>query len=160
MARASIEDPLKVFRFTANITNFARSSFSEISGIDMSITVERYREGGFNETAQKSAGQAEFPDVTFTRGQIFSVQRGDGSDLDMINWMNMIYQVTTIGNAINYRQDITVSQYSANNTLAREWTLVEAWPCGFKPLTELKGMGNENSYESMKIAHEGWYPTI
>jgi phage tail-like protein len=158
MARAAVEDPLKAFRYRAVVTGFVRAGFSEINGIDRTTEEAKYREGGYNETVRKSAGLTDFPDITLKRGQLVGAQVG--GDFDMVNWASLVFDVASVGNAANYRIDITVQQYSATNTLARAWTIYECWPKGFKPLSDLKGEGNENSFEELKLANEGWELTF
>lgn len=154
MARASVEDPLKVFRFRVIVDGFVRAGFSEVAGFDRTTEEAKYREGGFNETVQKSAGLTEFPDITMRRGQIVGSSRG--GDDDFINWAASVFDVASAGNATNYRKDLDIEQYSATNVRARVWRVYNCWPRGFKPTSDMKADGNDNSIEELKVANEGW----
>lgn len=158
MARASIEDPLKVFRYAVVVDGFVRAGFSECMGLDRTTEVAKYREGGFNETVQKSAGLTDFPDITLKRGQIIGSSRG--GDADFLNWATQVFDVAAAGNAENYRKDLDIQQFNAQNVLARVWTVYNCFPVGFKPMGDLKGDGNDNSVEELKIANEGWEATL
>ena len=154
MARASVEDPLKVFRFRVIVDGFIRAGFSEVSGFDRTTEEAKYREGGFNETVQKSAGLTDFPDITMRRGQIVGSSRG--GDDDFINWASQVFDVASAGNATNYRKDLDIEQYSSTNVRARVWRVYNCWPKGFKPASDFKADGNDNSVEELKVANEGW----
>ena len=154
MARASIEDPLKVFRFRIVVDGFVRAGFSECTGFERDTEEAAYREGAFNETKQKSAGLTNFGDITLKRGQIVGSQRG--GDDDFITWAQQVFDVAAAGNAANYRKDLDIEQYSASNIRVRVWRVYESWPKKFKPMSDLKADASENSYEELTIANEGW----
>lgn len=154
MARASIEDPLKVFRFRIVVDGFVRAGFSECSGFEQDTDEAKYREGAFNETEQKSAGLSHFGDITLKRGQLVGTQRG--GDDDFITWSQQVFDVAAGGNAANYRKDLDVEQYSATNIRVRVWRVYETWPKKFKPMSDLKADASENSYEDIVLVNEGW----
>lgn len=154
MARASVEDPIKVFRYRVVVDGFVRAGFSECSGLESDTEVAEYREGGFNETKQKSAGLTSFGDITLKRGQIIGSQRG--GDDDFITWYSQIFDVAAAGNAANYRKDLDIEQYSASNVRVRVWRVYEAWPKKFKPFSDLKAEASENSLEDIIIVNEGF----
>jgi len=154
MARASVEDPLKVFRFRVLIDNVARAGFSEVNGLKKQTEKSEYREGGMNETKQKSAGLTTYPDVTLVRGQILGSTRG--GDTDLIDWAKEVHQVAVQGNAANYRREVTIEQYTSVNTRACYWTLTECWVCESVPMSDLKAVSSDNSYETVTLCHEGY----
>lgn len=154
MARASIEDPLKVFRFRIVIDGFVRAGFSEVSGFESTTEKASYREGGDNTTKQISAGLTSFGDLTMRRGQIVGSKRG--GDNDFLDWYNQVFDVAATGSAENYRKDFDVEQYSGSNVRARAWRVYEAWPFKLKPFSDLKADASENSLEDIGVVHEGW----
>lgn len=154
MARASVEDPIKVFRYQIEIDEFVRAGFSEMSALVKETDVVEYREGGQNETPQKSAGLTKFPDLTFKRGQIFGSLRG--GDNDFYNWAQDVHDVAAGGNAANYRRDIEVVQYNSSNIEVRRWRLSQCWPRSFKASSDLVGLTSENSIEELIITYEGF----
>ena len=154
MARASIEDPIKVFRFRVVVDGFVRAGFTEVTGFERDTEEAKYREGGFNETVQKSAGLTSFGDITLRRGQIIGSSRG--GDDDFLIWASDVFDVASAGNAANYRKDLDIEQYSAQNLRVRIWRTYNCFPKKFKPFTDLKGDGSDNSVEEMVLANEGW----
>jgi phage tail-like protein len=127
-------------------------------GLTRTTEEAKYREGGMNETVQKSAGLTEFPDITLKRGQI--IGSSQGGDDDFLNWATQVFDVSAAGNATNYRQDIDIQQYSAQNVLARVWTVYNTWPKEYKPMSDQKGDSNDNNFEELKLANEGWDETL
>lgn len=156
MARGSLEDPLKDFRYRVKVDNFVRAGFTEVTGLDRETEVVKYREGGFNETPQNSAGLTTFPILTLKRGLIVGSSRG--GDDDFLNWSQQVFDVASAGNAINYRRDLDIELYNATNVRARVFRVYNSWPAGFKPFGDLKGQGNDNLIEELRLSHEGWEP--
>lgn len=154
MARSANEDPLKGFRFRIVIDGVARAAFSECSQLERSTEKVKYREGGQNETPEVSAGLTEYGDITLKRGQIVGSQRG--GDDDFVDWCNQVNDVASQGNALNYRRDFDIEQYSATNVRVRVWRVINTWPTVFKPFGQLKGDASENSIEEITLANEGW----
>lgn len=152
MARAAIQDPIKVFRFTVSVDGFIRAGFAELTGIDRTTEVVNYREGGDNTTVLKSAGLTTFPDITLRRGQILN---GNGEN-DFYQWATTVFNVATNGGAANYRKTLEITQVSHTGFPVRRWRIVEAFVVGYKPFSDLNGQTNENSMEELRLAHEGW----
>lgn len=153
MARASVDDPIKVFRFKVYVEDFVRAGFSELSGVDRTVEVVNYREGGMNDTVQKSPGLTTFPDITLRRGQIFGNSGGTG---DFYVWMSQVFTLSGNGNAGVFRKTIEIVQVNHANAEVARWRIVNAFPVGYKPFSDLNGQTNENSVEELRIAHEGW----
>lgn len=154
MARSSIEDPLKVFRFRVECDGVVRAGFSEVDGLSRETDVAEYREGGQNETPQKSAGLSKFPDVTLRRGQIIGSTRG--GDDDFLEWAQDVHDVAVGGNALQYRRDLDIIQYNSLNVEVRRWRISNAFPRVYTPFTSLNGTSSDNSFETVVLAHEGF----
>lgn len=157
MARAAIEDPIKNFRFRLIVNGFVRAGFSEVSGLERDTDVAEYREGGFNETPQKSAGLTKYADITMKRGLIIGSSRG-GED-DFIEWASQVHQLSTNGNATNYRKDLSIVQYDATNQPVRKWAVRNAFPKRFKAMSDMNATNNDNSIEELTLVHEGFEKT-
>ena len=153
MARAAIQDPMKVFRFRVVIDGFVRFGFSEASGLSKETAVVEYREGGMNETPQKSAGLTTYGDITLKRGQYDPSLPGAN---DFLNWVNQVHRVAVMGNAEQYRKDIEIEQYNAVNQRVRSWKVSHAWPKSHKAFGDLNATSNDNSLEELVLAHEGF----
>ena len=154
MGRASVEDPLKVFRYRVEIDGVARAGFTEVNGLERETDVAEYREGGMPETPQKSAGISKFPDITLKRGQIVGSSRG--GDDDLINWSDEVHDVAAGGNGENYRRDLDIIQFNSLNVEVRRWRVFNAWPRRSKPMSDLNGTSSDNSFEEVVLCHEGY----
>jgi len=154
MARASIEDPLKVFRFRIFVDKFVRAGATRVTGLNLTTEVIGYREGGDNDIKKKSAGLTESDDIVFSRGQI--VGSVEGGDTDYEDWSKEVFDVAAGGNAANYRKDFDLKMYNAQNVAARTFRVYNAFPKGYKPMSDLDAEKSENSFETLTLANEGW----
>lgn len=153
MTRSANEDPIKGYRFRVEIDGFVRAGFSSATGLSKDMAVVEYREGGMNETPQKSLGLASFPDVTLSRGQIVL----SPGEFDMLDWDAQTFDLGVLGHPGEYRRDLDYIQYSNFGAEIRRWRVVNAIIKGMKPMGDLNGQASENSMESITLAHEGYY---
>jgi len=153
--RASTQDPLKVFNYAVEIDGFKRLGFAEVTGLKANTEVVEYREGGMNESVRKSAGLSSYDNITFKRGQIIDPNE-EGED-DFYDWYLQVQSVRTQGyNDPDYRRNITVVQFNRDGTVARRWNIVNAWPCGYVPFSDLNGTESSDSMEEIEVCHEGF----
>lgn len=154
MTRSVNEDPIKTYRYRIEIDGFERAGFSSATGLSKDYAVVEYREGGMNETPQKSLGLASFADVTLTRGQIVL----SPGEFDMLDWDAQTFDLGILGHPGEYRRDLDYVQYSNLGVEIRRWRVINACIKGMKPMGDLSGQASENSMESITLAHEGYYP--
>lgn len=121
MARPSITDPLRNFKFQVQIypggaglaahtgPAITTMGFAVVSGISVTNETILYREGGMNTHPHKMVGQSDFSPVTFSKG-VFADEKA------LYNWQTFIHswsQGGTGGGSSNtdndYRADIVVS---------------------------------------------------
>lgn len=154
--RAATEDPLKAFRFRIEIDGVTRAGFTECTGLSRETEIAEYREGGMNDTPQKSAGLSRYPNIVLKRGQI--IGSAQGGDDDFLIWAQDVHDVSAGGNTMNYRRNLDIVQYDALNQEVRRWPVYEAWPCKLIPFGDLNAMSSENLVETLELAHEGFSP--
>lgn len=126
MARTTLTDPLRNFKFRVNIQPIGGSGlenivgtgtdsgfkvgFSVVSGISVQNEMIAYREGGMNTHPHKMVGQSDYGPVTFTRG-VFAQQDA------LWNWQQFLHQWSGGGLSDNeqtnndYRCNISVAIY-------------------------------------------------
>lgn len=154
-SRSSLQDPLKVFRFTVEVEGFARYGFMSANGLEATTEVAEYAEGGANETNRKSAGRTSYGNIVLSRGQIIDPD-GQG-DEDFYTWFLQVFSVKTEGFADSqYRRSMSIVQYNRDGTEARRWILRECWPCRYKATSDFNATGSDDSIEEIEICHEGW----
>ena len=61
MAGGHRQDPYLTFNFQVEIQGLVVGGFSEVSGLQVEIEVEDYREGGLNDYIHKLAGPTRYP---------------------------------------------------------------------------------------------------
>lgn len=159
MARTTLEDPIKVFRFRVLIVGWDQSAgFSECLGLNVENDVVEYREGGMLDTPQKSPGLTKFGDITLRRGQFFS---GSARDSEFIRWAEQASRVTQGlgGTQLIFRQDLVIRQFNNMNQRVVDWFIKNAWPRTYKPFSDFNGNSSENSIEELVLTHEGFTST-
>jgi phage tail-like protein len=62
----------KVLSGISAIANYAVGSFSECTGLEMSMEIHEYKEGGVNDFVHKFATRANFSNITLKRGMGFT----------------------------------------------------------------------------------------
>ncbi|MGA7414103.1 MAG: phage tail protein, partial [Bryobacteraceae bacterium] len=63
------QDPFPGYNFAVEIEGMVHAGFSEVSGLQIEIEVQEYREGGVNEYIHKRAGPAKYPaNLTLKKG--------------------------------------------------------------------------------------------
>ena len=125
MARPSVSDPIRNFKFKVQIVpsgNLANENlmgndsvnlgFSVVSGLTVQNEMIAYREGGMNTHPHKMIGQSDFGPVTFTKGVFFD-------QAQLYRWQQFLHswsqggtndRGSTSGNN-DYRCDIAVAVY-------------------------------------------------
>lgn len=152
MARTSVEDPLKSFRFVIEVDGFARAGFKACSGLERETETTEYREGGDNETAKKSAGLTKHSVITLKRGQIM-----DEGQNDFYNWAQDVHDVASQGGSQrDYRRNVEIVQYERGGLVVIRWRVHEAWVKKFKAMGDLDSLTSEDSIEELTLEHEGF----
>ena len=146
-----------MFRFRVLVDGFVRGGFSEQTGMKRKTAEASYREGGMNDTPQKSAGLTTYDNITLKRGQLIGSTQG--GDDDFVDWAEQVMDVAAAGNATNYRKDVTTQQYAATNTIARTWAIYDCWVSDYEPMSGQNANTSENSFETIVLTNEGWEKT-
>ena len=145
----AIAYPFRVFRYQVSIDGFARASFSEVSGINLSTQAIEYREGNdLRNTPRKIPGLTTFGNVTF--------RWGVSDDMDFLDWINSVAPNNTAGPTGIKRANITISLITDSGAAGPAWTLINAWPVSYSG-PDLSGMGNEIAISSLEVCCEGMW---
>jgi phage tail-like protein len=166
-------DPLRNFKFqvTFRPTGGApaiTSYFMTCSGLSMTIDTIPYREGGFNVTPQKMAGQVDFGPLTFTKGVIVGPPGMQMGGQLMVTWVQMIFLVAqgtgTTSDTSDYKMkcEIAVLDHPVTSATASVKAAIScnrAWPTSLA-YSDLDAGANQLFISQMTLAHEGFTPQI
>jgi phage tail-like protein len=147
--------PLSGFRFTVAFSQAAGpagalvsggvtssiSGFSEISGLDASIEMFDYKEGGRNDYLHKFATRASFGNITFKRGVAVTP--------DLLQWHDEVRQ-----GSFGARRGIMIAHLADDGSPALVWSVHRALPVKYVGPSWNAGSSSV-AIESLEIAHEG-----
>ncbi|MBW7886562.1 MAG: phage tail protein [Caldilineaceae bacterium] len=139
--RSLINDPYLSFKFRVEIKGIEVAGFSEVSGIQVEIETEDYREGGVNEYIHKLAGPARYPTNLV-------LKRGLMSATALWDWQQQIAH----GNITRHNGSIVLMN-SAGEEKWR-WNFKDAYPVKWSG-PDLRGNGTEVALETLELVHRG-----
>jgi phage tail-like protein len=155
MASALRIDPLSVFNFyltlidTSNVIgslvtaalNYTVAGFSECSGLEATVEIFEYKEGGVNDYVHKFPTRASFANLTLKHGVIYLYD-------DLWSWHNDFVQ----GNG--NRKDGLIVLLDESRTPAKVWKFKRGIPMKWVG-PSLNATQSAVAIESLEIAHEG-----
>ena len=140
-SRSPDNDPYLGFRFRVEITGVEVAGFSEVSGLQVEIETEEYREGGRNNYIHKLAGPARHPaNLVLKRG----LMESDA----LWEWQNTIAQGTI------KRESVSVILLNSAGEEQWRWNFQDAYPVKWSG-PDLRGVANEVAIETLELAHRG-----
>lgn len=158
-------DPLRNFKFVVTIQPPTGSpinmGFMSVSGLNMTVDVIAYREGGYNTTTQKLPGQADFSPITFSHG----VMVGAAPD---IAWMRMLFVAIqgsgSTAPGTDFRRTVLVQilDHPVTTTsvpVKAQFKIYNAWPTSIA-WSDLDAGANQLFITQMALAHEGFDYTL
>ncbi len=141
MGRSASEDPFLAFNFLVEMTGLAIGGFSEVTGLQVEVQVEDYREGGVNGFVHKMAGAVNYPsNLVLKRGLM-------GFD-PWWAWSEGVNQ------GVILRQYISVVLLDTGGNEKRRWIFKNAYPVRWSG-PELKADTNAVAFESLELVHQG-----
>lgn len=140
MATGSRVDPFVNFNFLVEIDGIVRGAFSEVTGLDATIDVVEYREGGRNTTPIKLAGMNKYSNITLKWGMT--------TDTELYDW----HRQAVLGNVERRTGSIIVLDRQANEVARRNF--INAWPTKYTA-PSLNAESAEVAVETLEIVHEG-----
>ena len=138
MPTGSRTDPFGNYNFLLEIDGIARARFSEVSGLDTTIEVIEYREGGDLGTI-KLPGRVSYSNI--------SLRWGMTDDTELYEWILAVAQGTT------ERKNGSIILLDRQGNEISRWNFFNAFPASYKA-PDLKASGNEVAIESLDLAHE------
>jgi phage tail-like protein len=157
MANDSRNDPLGVFNFCLTLVdssgvsgalisaaaNYQAAGFSECSGLEATVEVLEYKEGGVNDYTHKLPTRASFGNITLKHGVI-------PIDDDLWSWHNGF----VLGSGT--RRDGLIILMDESRTPAVVWKFARGIPTKWVG-PALNATQSAVAIESLEIAHEGLF---
>jgi phage tail-like protein len=131
----------RAFQFLIEIDGITNARFQEISGLDATIDVVEYREGGDILGTRKFPGQ--------TKHSNLSLKRGYTDDTQLYKW----FEDVMTGRTENIRKHLSVVQIDMAGQEVLRWNLYQAFPVKYTA-PSFNAKGNDMSIETLELAYE------
>jgi phage tail-like protein len=122
------------------ITTATQGGFSECSGLEISLDVEEYREGGNNGTVLRFPSRIKWQNLRFKRGMALSD--------DLWNWHYSFTQGKV------QRRDGLIALQDEEHNPVKVWKFTRGLPVKWTGPT-LNAAQSQVAIEELEIAHEG-----
>jgi phage tail-like protein len=135
-------DPYGSFDFLVELDGIVRASFTEASGLDSTIDVTEYREGGDNETMRKLPAKTKYSNIT--------LKYGSTDDHELYDWHRQWIK----GDPAAKRKNGSIVLLDRTGQERIRWNFVNAWPVKWTG-PSFNAKNNDVSIETLELAHEG-----
>ena len=143
MATGQIQDPYTNFNFLVELDQIVRGAFQQVRGLDSTIDVIEYRQGG-EATTRKLAGRTSYGNIM--------LKWGIATDNEFGEWHRRISQDPS--NLPAERKGGAILLLDSRGTTVARWDFDRAWPTKYLA-PEFNAEGNDVAVESVELAHEG-----
>ncbi len=133
-------DPYLNYNFVVEIDGIQRAAFQEVSGLDSTIEVTEYSEGG-DTTPRKLPGRTTYSNIV--------LKWGISDDTDLYDWHR---RVAESGSEIE-RKDGAIVLQDRRGQEVRRWDFFNAWPTVWNG-PDLNAASSEVAIETLELAHE------
>jgi phage tail-like protein len=132
-------------RFYVEIDSSIKASFTECSGLGVTINKKPIKEGGVNHQQRFCLTDIKFTDV--------KLKRGVTDDTKFWEWISQVLDEKNQDKPIT-RPNVRILVFNQAGETMQTWTLIGAVPIGWKVPT-LQADGNKIAIEELTIAYEG-----
>lgn len=133
-------DPFVSFNFLVEIDGIVRGAFSEVSGLDATIDVVEFREGGRNTSPIKLPGLNKYSNITLKWGMT--------ADDELYQW----HRAAVLGDV--QRRNGSIIVLDRQGSEVARWNFFNGWPTKYTA-PSLSASGAEAAVETVEIVHEG-----
>jgi phage tail-like protein len=139
-------DPFATYKFWVEVEGIVGAEFTECSGLEQTIDVFDYQEGGLNEYSHKLPGKIKFSNIT--------LKQGFATTNYLYNWYKQMKENLSTGDGIKLKK-VTIHFYSsANPKDSMSWTLNDAFPVKWVGPAFKTGEA-AIAVETLEFAHHG-----
>ncbi len=146
---------LRTFRFQVKLresgagnASLGDGAFQECSGLEVSMDIQEYQEGGSNDAVVRQVGRAKYQNITLKRGMFFGGPGGVNRAL--WSWI----QGVVAGERPVTRYDGIVEVMDVGDDVVATWAFDRGLPATLRG-PELNAKTGEIAIEELQIAHEG-----
>ena len=136
----SIDDAYPTCRFYMQIGTETQALFTEVSGLQVEITVQDVEEGGNNDFVHRLPGRAKVGNITLKRGMTRSTE--------LLTWL-----LEVAGGKVT-RKNVTLVMYDTARESVMRWNFRMAYPVKWSG-PQFKATSAEAAVETLELAHEG-----
>ncbi|MEE9591593.1 MAG: phage tail protein [Thermodesulfobacteriota bacterium] len=139
----SRSDPFSAFRFSISLIDSSSQqdgTFSECTGLEATMEVHEYKEGGVNDRVHKFPTRAEFSNITLKKGMRLTDE--------LWKWHYEFVQ------GIGKRKDGKITLKSENGEPVKVWYFKRGLPLKWTG-PDLNATQNALALEALEISHEG-----
>ena len=146
MALTQRNDPYGGYNFKVAVPGIApdgdtvQASFTEVSGLEISVDPIEYRNGNDEKTPRKFSGIRKFTNIT--------LKRGITGDIDFWKWL------LEGANGKEDKREGTITMLDEDRQPVMTWKFKNGWPCKFTG-PGLNAANSEIAMETVEICHEG-----
>jgi phage tail-like protein len=113
----NVNDPYVVFEFCVEIAGIVHAWFQECSGLQATVDVFEYKEGGLNDYSHKLPGRTSYTNITLKRGLTDSTEMWD--------WVSSFISAK---DKSAQTKDVSVVQLDPEGNQLYRWDLGTAFP--------------------------------
>lgn len=133
-------DPYLNFNFHVEIDAIIVGGFSDVSGLEVEMTVEEYEEGGVNTHPHRLPGRFEYPNIVLTRG--------------LTDYGGFWSWIERVRSESVPRKNVSIYLLDAGGTQRWGWEARDAYPVKWSG-PELQADGSAVALETVELAHGG-----
>ena len=139
MANAKRVDPYANYSFLVELDGITRAGFHDVSGLESTINVHPYKEGGAD-------FESKLP-MRVTYANIV-LKWGLADDRELYDW----HRQAELGNVQRKNGSVILRDRQGNEKV--RWNFFAAWPTKYTGPT-MNSEGNDVAIETLELAHEG-----
>jgi phage tail-like protein len=137
---AGRNDPYLSFRFNVEIEGLFVGAFSEVSGLQIEVETEEYKEGGVNDYVHKFPKMAKYQNLV--------LKKGITNSNDLWEWHQDVVK------GIVKRRRVSIVLLDSTGNEKWRWGFEEAYPVKWTG-PDLKADTNAVAVESLELCHNG-----
>jgi len=160
MARASIFDPYRTFKFRVRFGDTTVAGITKVSALTRTVTPNELKEGGDLLSPRNNPGGVRYEDVTLEKGLSF--------DNAFEEWANAVVSLQSDpGSTTGFKRtvyidvfDLKGNPWDRKSQPIASYKLNRAWITKYTALPELDASSGGFGIQSVTLRHEGWERVI